>query len=210
MQDSFHFKQLVVMYMAFELRFRGKMLVNKGAGHARVTLTNGMVLEIHSGRLKLHDRVGIRPIQERRRPDVQSEKGFVTPLGGLRNRLQRALRKQVGEKQQRIHDTAPRFQHPRPKLGGMKPNPPRLGSRGTQYGPTTVRRRLPEPEPIPLEVPPATIELSDTYSVFVQPNGIIDGYPYLQVGKKLLLKAQFPHTGDTIPAGTIKSISLIK
>lgn len=184
--------------MPFELKYGGKLLL-AGEGHAELELTNGLKLILGKGTARTWRPASMRPVFH------QGEIVFTTTAGQLPPEDHEYFRQKLNEHQKWVHDTAPEFRYPR--RGGLLPNP-REFRRGQP------RPKVHRPKPIPLEKPPASIEVGDNYALIIARHGEHDHLPYLEVGKRCVVETwpgQDPiaNVQFSRSIGTIKSFMLV-
>ncbi len=174
------------------------MLIGSVGGSARILFEDGTTLVVTVVTLPSISRL-------RGRRTFQFDSHFTVPLGRLSSRLQKQIRDGINKEQRSIHDRAPEYQKPRP--GGLRVDTSQYRRGGRYFGKPVPKTH--RPELIKLEKPPATVKVTEHYEMFVIEHGDVNGKPYLEVGRTMVLRAKQPHDLAEYKIGKIKGFTIL-
>ena len=181
--------------MALTLDFNDQLLICEGYGVATagVTFTDNSSVVVKTGTRM------VSPNRSRRTGSRVAVVRFIVEIGSLPSQLQLRIRGNINRRQQIIHDEAPDHKFERPRDGGLIPN--------RTPGRTIPKRK--ELKRIPIEKPPARIDIPDTYELVIRTHATYTNMPTLRVGRELDFSPDKPFNEKKYSLGTIASFTLL-
>lgn len=182
--------------MPLTLKFN-QLLVAEASGSAVVHLEDGQKLVVRTGNI-MHE-VQNRFHSNKRRTTSRS---FMIQIASLAKTTQKEIKADINRLQQKIHDDTPDFVTKEWHGGGLLP------SRDHRGRLMAVRRKPPAPKRIPVEKPPRSLTIDDSYALHVLAHATYNGSACLEVGEKLVVHAQKPFADKHYTIGTITALTL--
>jgi len=170
--------------MSLRIDFNGQLLMGD-IGNVDVLLDSGLKLPIVIARRSSKVPHTIPD------PNPSDRLGFFILIRHLPGIIQNDIRSDINRKQKEIYDAAPAFKDaPRRRLK------PRVSPSNS------------DAQRIPIAKPAATVDIQPDYALVVAPHHVLDGFPCLRVGKKLVLRPRKPFENFQYPLENIASFTI--